>query len=300
MELTLGPVLFEWKKDALLSFYAEAASMPVDRVYIGEAVCVKKRGLGFDELRSVVSQLEKAGKKVVLSSLAVISNEEELEFTRRLIALHPSIEANDMSIMNMADAKKIEVFAGPHITTYNGPSIEFLKDAGVRHVTFPVEMSRESMSYCVRETGISSEVFAHGKAPLAFSWRCYTSRAHGLDKTSCKHHCAMYPDGMELKTLEGKPIFTIAGTSILSADVYTLIDFVEDLREIGVAALRISPQYKNTAAVVQTFRKRLDGDISAEEAVQTLREASTGGFCNGWYAGKAGSALIEASGLGIG
>lgn len=300
MELTLGPVLFEWKKDELLKFYEEAASMPVDRVYIGEVVCAKKRGLGFDDLGSVISQLEKAGKKVTLSSLAVISNEEELEFTRRLIALHPSIEANDMSIMNMVDANETEVFAGPHITTYNSPSIEFLKGAGVKRVTFPVEMSRESISHAIRETGISSEVFAHGRAPLAFSWRCYTSRAHGLDKTVCKHHCAMYPDGMELKTLEGKPIFTVNGTSILSADIYTLIDFVEDLREIGATALRISPQHKNTAAVVQTFRKRLDGIVSAEEAVESLRAASAGGFCNGWYAGKAGSEFIEASGLGVG
>ncbi|MBI5234773.1 MAG: U32 family peptidase [Deltaproteobacteria bacterium] len=300
MELTLGPALFEWKKDELFRFYEDVASMPVDRVYIGEAVCVKKRGLGEDELRGVISMLQKAGKKVALSSLAVISNEEELEFTRRLIALHPSIEANDMAVMNMVDAKKTEVFAGPHITTYNGPSIEFLKGAGVRRVSFPVEMSREAISHAVRETGVESEVFAHGKAPLAFSWRCYTSRAHGLDKTGCKHHCAMYPDGMELKTLEGTPVFTVNGTSILSADVYSLIDFVEDLREIGVAALRISPQYKNTADVVQTFRKRLDGELNAQEAVQALRATTTNGFCNGWYAGKAGIELIEAAGLGIG
>ena len=34
MELTLGPVLFEWKKQDLLAFYEEAAEWPVDTVYV--------------------------------------------------------------------------------------------------------------------------------------------------------------------------------------------------------------------------------------------------------------------------
>ncbi|MBI5643219.1 MAG: U32 family peptidase [Deltaproteobacteria bacterium] len=292
MELTLGPILFEWKREEILRFYENVSTMPVDRVYIGEVVCTKKLGLNLKDIEEIIKRLEGAGKKVTLSSLAVVSNEEELEYTRKIAALHTSIEANDMSVMNIVNPEEKEVFAGPHITSYNAPSVEFLKSAGVKRVTFPVELPRESLAHILKSAAIDGEVFAHGKAPLAFSWRCYTSRAYNLSKTECRHHCAKFPDGMELKTVEKDAIFTVNGTSLLSADTYTLVEFVEDLRAIGVDALRISPQYKDTGKIVDLFRKRIEGDIGPDEGIGILRSSGER-FCNGWYPGGAGKDYIE-------
>ena len=224
MELTLGPILFDWTRDTVLRFYEEAAGLPVERVYVGETICVKKLGLALKDMETVINGLTAAGKKVTLSTLAVISNEDELQYTRELCSLHDSIEANDMAVLNMAETAGKEVFAGPHITSYNAPSIEFLKSVGVTRVCFPVELPKESIAYAIKHTGVEAEVFAHGKLPLAFSWRCYTSRAYGLTKTECRHHCAKFPDGMEIKTLDGKPLFTVNGTSILSADTHTIVE----------------------------------------------------------------------------
>lgn len=291
MELTLGPLLFEWKRDELLRFYEEVSGMEIDRVYIGEVVCTKKLGLKFDDIGRIIEMLEKAGKKVTLSGLAVVSNEEELRFTRRLAEFPASLEANDVSLLNIADPAKREVFAGPHITAYNAPSIEFLKGIGVKRVTFPVELSRASMEYNIKNTGIFAEVFCHGKVPLAFSWRCYTSRAYGLSKTDCRHHCAGYPDGMDLNTLEKEGVFTINGTSLLSAKTYTLIELVEDLKDIGVRALRISPQYRDTGKVVGLFRKRVNGSMGPDEGIAGLK-AMGGAYCNGWYLAGAGKDYI--------
>ncbi len=296
MELTLGPVLFEWKRDELLRFYEEASNWPVDRVYVGEVVCSKKIGLTPKDIESVASMLERAGKKVTLSSLAVVSNEDELGFTRRLVTLAGpgvSIEANDMSVLNMLDTSQEEVFAGPHITTYNVPSIEFLKTVGIKRVTFPVELPRESVAYAVKNTGVFGEVFVHGKVPLAFSWRCYISRAFNLSKTDCRHHCGKYPDGMELKTMDNEPLFAINGTSVLSARTYTLVEFVEDLKEIGVKAIRVSPQHKGTGKAVDVFRRRLNGVLSPEDGLKELTEVNAApGFCNGWYMGGAGKDYV--------
>ncbi len=293
MELTLGPVLFDWKKEDLFRFYDEAADMPVDRVYLGEVVCAKKKGLSVKELEGVGKKLERAGKEVVISSLAVVSNEEELKLVRDIAQLPFSIEANDMSMFNIINLKSgirnpKSIIAGPHITTYNVPSIDFLKSVGVKKVVFPVELSRDSVSYCIQNTGIDAEVFAHGKVPLAFSWRCYTSRAYGLNKTDCQYHCKQHPDGMSLKTIEGEQTFTVNGTSILSALTYTLVEVIEDLQAIGANAIRISPQYKYTKQVVDIFRKRIEGRMGPVEAIHALKDTSPQGFCNGWYFGKAG------------
>ena len=294
MEITLGPVLFEWRQDEITRFYEEAARMDVDRVYVGEVVCAKKTGLRLGDIEAIIKLLREAGKKVTLSSLAVISNEEELEFTRKLLSYDCSIEANDMAVFNMADPLGREVFAGPHITSYNAPTIEFLKSIGVNRVAFPVELSRESIEYNIKHTGIFGEVFAHGKMPLAFSWRCYTSRAFGLTKTGCRHDCMKYPDGMELKTVEGEPLFSINGTSILSASTCSLVEVVEDLKAIGVKAIRISPQHRNTARIAEVFRARVNGTLGPVEGLKELKAVTEGGFSNGWYNGGAGKDYLSA------
>jgi len=294
MEITLGPVLFEWRQDEIMRFYEEAAKMDVDRVYVGEAVCTKKIGLRLNDIEAIIKSLQDAGKKVTLSSLAVISNEEELEFTRKLLSYNCSIEANDMTVFNLSDPKEREIFAGPHITSYNAPTIEFFKSIGVNRVAFPVELSKESIEYNIKHTGIFGEVFAHGKMPLAFSWRCYTSRAFGLSKTGCRHDCMKYPDGMELKTVEGEPLFSINGTSILSASTCSLVEVVDDLKSIGVKALRISPQYRNTARIAEVFHARVNGSLGPAEGLKELKAITEGSFSNGWYHGGAGKDYFDA------
>lgn len=302
MQLTIGPVLFDWKREDLIRFYDEAIALPVDRVYLGEVVCAKKNGLTSKDIESIGRKLENAGKEVIVSSLAVVSNEDELELVRGIAKLPFTIEANDMSVFNMVRSqekgvriKSKEFIAGPHITTYNVPSIQFLQSLGVKRVVFPVELSRDAIKYNIENTDIEGEVFAHGKVPLAFSWRCYTSRHYGLNKTNCKHHCRLHPDGMLLHTIEKEPLFTVNGTSILSGLVYTLLEFIEDLKEIGVKALRLSPQYQGTKEVVEIFRRRIDGEISGEEGLAMLKNTTPLGFCSGWYMGKAGKVHVNLS-----
>jgi len=289
MELTVGPILFEWKRDDVLRFYDEVAQMDVERVYLGEVVCEKKRGLALKDIGEVAEMLTSAGKKVVLSSLAVVSNERELDMVRELAALPYALEANDMSVFNMTDPKEREVFCGPHITSYNVPSLEFLRSIGVKRVCFPVELSGQSVAYNIEHTDMESEVFAWGRVPLAFSWRCYTSRAHALSKTNCRHNCVDYRDGLMIRTMEGEPLFTINGTSILSAATLSLCGQSEELIEMGVTALRISPQSEGTGEVVKIFRERLGGGLSALDAEKRLEKlCGEGGLCNGWYHGGAG------------
>ncbi|MFQ5442376.1 MAG: U32 family peptidase [Thermodesulfobacteriota bacterium] len=292
MELTLGPVLYEWARDDILKFYHEVGETSIDRVYLGEVICAKKRSFLPEDIASIAGMLSRKGKKVVLSSLAVVSNEKELDLTRELARLPYPIEANDMSVLNMVDPARREVFAGPHITTYNVPSIEFLKSAGIRRVTFPVELSRDSIAYCIKNTGIDGEVFSFGRLPLAFSWRCYTLRARGLTRADCRRNCKDEPEGMVIKSLEEKPLFTLSGTAILSAAACSLAGAVEDLKDIGVKGLRISPQYKGTAEVIEIFRKRVEGTLCPDGALEQLKALGGGGLCNGWYHGGAGKDFL--------
>jgi len=287
MELTLGPVLFDWSRDKLIEFYKEAAEWPVSDVYIGEVVCHRKRGLTLDDILKVGEDLHKAGKKVIVSTLALVSDNTELDHVRQACQITFAIEGNDASALQLTKGKK-EIVAGPHITSYNYDTVSFLKGIGVKRVVFPVELSRDAMAAIAKNSDMETEAFVYGKLPLAFSWRCYTSRAFGFLKSNCKFDCRKYPEGMMIETLEKKPLFIVNGTQIMSALTMNLIDYLDELNEMGVTKARISPHYGVTGDVVKAFKDRLDGRISSEEAGNRLKTLEKTGFCNGWYHGKAG------------
>ncbi|MFQ5901542.1 MAG: U32 family peptidase [Thermodesulfobacteriota bacterium] len=286
MELTLGPVYHNWKREDILGFYNEAAEWPVDRVYIGEVVCAKRKGLSIRDIEGIGQRLMKRGKSVVLSTLALVSNEEELKLVRDVAGMPFSIEANDMSVFNMIDQK--EIIAGPHINSYDLPSVEFLKGSGAKRVVFPVELSDSAIGHILSKTNIEGEVIAYGRLPVAYSWRCYTLRRLGLGRAGCRNNCNTHPEGIPVETMDREPLFTINGPQILSGPVYSLMEYVDDMREAGVDALRISPQYKGTVEVIKIFRDRIDERLSTEKAVRMLREVADLTLCNGWYKGKAG------------
>ena len=43
MKYSLGPVLWYWPKETLEDFYQQAATSSADVIYLGEALCSKRR-----------------------------------------------------------------------------------------------------------------------------------------------------------------------------------------------------------------------------------------------------------------
>lgn len=294
LEITIGPVLFDWPKKKLLRFYDEVAASDVGRVYIGEVVCSKRRGLSLDDISKVAEKLTASGKKVVLSTLAVVSNEAELDFIRGLVKLPFAIEANDASALSIASDAGSEIVAGPHILTYNSDDMDFLGSVGVERVVYPLELSAKSVAFNTAASGLETEVFAHGKAPLAYSWRCYSARNEGNSREDCRFECSSDPDGIVIKTLDEEPIFTLNGTSILSADTHTLAGHVEELAEMGVTALRLSPQEKGISEIIDIFKRRIDGTLTGAQGLEEALSLSPNKLIDGWYSGLAGKHSSEA------
>lgn len=50
MKYSLGPVLYYWPKETLEDFYQQAAKSSADVIYLGEAVCSKRRLAGNGEI----------------------------------------------------------------------------------------------------------------------------------------------------------------------------------------------------------------------------------------------------------
>ena len=295
--ISLGPVLYYWSRDELLDFYARIADTEVDIVYLGETVCSKRRALRSEDWMRLGERLSAAGKEVVLSTLTLIESGSELGAMKKLCDIGRfSIEANDMGAVNMLSGKHAFV-TGPSVNIYNPCTLKVLADRGLKRWVLPVELSCESLAEMQRQRpeGVETEVFVYGRLPLAYSARCFTARAHNLPKDDCQFRCLDYPDGLLLSTRESEDLLVLNGIQTQSAKSCNLIAEIDDMLELGVNVLRISPQSRHTERIVHTFHRRLNGDCSSDEAVNVLETLMPGSSCNGYWYGASGMDTCKTS-----
>src|SRR3546814_16052864 len=103
--LTLGPLLFNWSADRWADFYARIADeAPVDRVCLGEVVCSKRLPFYAERLPEAVERLQRGGKTVVLSSLALVTLPRERQLSADLVVEGSvEIEVNDLTVLRSAE-----------------------------------------------------------------------------------------------------------------------------------------------------------------------------------------------------
>jgi collagenase-like PrtC family protease len=289
-KLSLGPVTYFWSRETLLEFYDRIATTPVDIVYLGETVCSKRRSLKAGEWLELATDLQAAGKDVVLSSLTLLEAGSELASLKRLCREQDFlIEANDMAAVQQLAGNKPFV-TGPSVNIYNAHTLSVLAGLGLQRWVLPVELSRDTLAdmQLLRPAGVATEVFAFGRLPLAWSARCFTARAHNLPKDDCRFRCLDYPDGLLLSTREDESFLVLNGIQTQSARTLNLVGELDDLKQLQVDVLRISPQSRHTEEIIDTFHRCLRGGITATEAETQLGKLMPVGPCNGYWFGDAG------------
>lgn len=289
VELALGPCLFNWPADRLLDFYRQiAAEAPVDRVYLGEVVCGKRMPFNDPVWPDAIEILARAGKEVVLSTLAQPANRRERNILAQQVLYDMPIEINDMSMVPACLDRSFS--AGPFLNIYNESSLRFLADRGAESWCPPVELplaSIQKIAALVPEVAV--ELFAFGRLPLALSSRCYHARAHGLRKDSCQFVCDRDPDGMDVATLDGSRFLAANGIQTLSDACHFAGIAAGQLETAGIRRLRLSPHSLDMVKVASAFRRFLDGDADAGELEAQLTELDLPGpLCNAYLAGDAG------------
>lgn len=288
MNLSLGPILYYWSREDTLAFYNEAASWPVSRIYLGETVCSRRHLLRLPDWLELASMLADAGKQVVLSSQTLIESESDLKALRRIVIdKRFLVEANEWGAVRLLSEAGASFVSGSTLNIYNPETLDVLAGLGAKRWLPPVETSRAALSTLLERApqGMETEVFAYGKLPLAFSARCFTARHYNLPKDDCQFRCLDYPDGLPLSTREGEAFLTLNGIQTQSAGVYNLIGELTGLRELNIASLRLSPQYRHMGRVVQAFHAALAGDSSQAE---TLARFMPGAPVDGYWHGRAG------------
>ncbi|HEY0600381.1 ubiquinone anaerobic biosynthesis protein UbiV [Brevundimonas sp.] len=283
IQVTLGPLLFNWAPDRIRDFYARIADeAPVERVYLGEAVCGKRAPLIDAALADAADRLAEAGKAVVWSTLGLPALRRDRKAIAALAAEQEMlIEVNDISALRGRTGPFV---AGPLLNIYNEAAAGELMTRGCVRLCANVELSLEAVSAIAAACpGLEIELFAFGRLPLALSGRCYHARHHGLHKDACQFICDRDPDGLALKTLDGRDFLAVNGVQTLSHGVQLVEAEPGVLRAAGVTALRLSPHTADMIEVAMAFRERADGRIDSVELAARIAESGPPGALVGGY-----------------
>lgn len=260
MKLSLGPLQYFWPRERVLAFYREAATWPLDTIYLGETVCSKRRELRTRDWVALAEELAVSGKQIVLSSLALLEAEAELGALQRQVENGTFlIEANDMSAVQLCRERGLPFVGGPTLNIYNHHALRLLREDGLCRLVLGVEQGRELVQALCQSAlaeGVALpelEIIAWGRLPLAYSARCFTARALDITKDECGFRCIEHPDGLPLATREGQPFLTINGIQVLGRDICDLGPELPELREAGINILRLYPQADGMAEIVAHF-----------------------------------------------
>lgn len=285
MKLTVGAIPYFWPRERVEDFYGALCGAPVDRIYLGETVCSKRRELAPADWLAVARELKQFVPEVVLSTLTLIEAGSELSLLKRLAANGEfMIEANDLAAVQLAIENGIPFFTGPNVNIYNGRTLALLAKQGLHCWVPPVELSVTLIADILAEyrelsnIEIETEIFAYGRLPLAHSARCFTARHHDRPKDACGFVCLEHPEGLRMKTRENEPFLRLNGIQVQSDAVHCVRD-IKGLKQLGVNALRLSPTGDGFLDAVQAYAAWLRGEVFALEH---------DGLVDGYWYGEAG------------
>lgn len=293
LEITLGPLLFFWPREEVLAFYEKVSDSVVDRVYLGEVVCSKRREMKLKDWLVIASMLQDKGKEVVFSTMTLVEAESELTQIRRVCENGDyQVEANDMAAVHYLSKAGVPFYTGPSVNLYSAESLKVLYELGLRRWVMPVELScdhlREIMGQIRAQDmkDLETEVFSYGYLPLAYSARCFTARTQDLTKDSCNFACLKSAAGIPLATQEGETLFTLNGIQTMSGHCHTILDQWEFMKELGVAGMRLSAHSQDILQVADDLATRM-GKATAGP------ESSGSEQCNGYWFGQEGNKWVR-------
>ena len=268
-----------------------------DAVYLGSGIFNARQGArNFtpQALTEAVKYCHIRGVAVHLTLNTLVSDKEMADAAALIRhAAESAVDAfivQDLGIVRLCQqiAPHIPIHGSTQMTVHSLPGVLMCAAWGMTRVVLSRELSREEIRYICQNSPIEIEVFGHGALCMCYSGQCYLSAAIG-GRSGNRGRCA-------------QPCRQSYGYSRwqnqypLSLKDNCLVHYLQDLREMGVASLKLEGRMKRpeyVAAVTQIYRKALDTGNVTRSMEQQLHDAfNRQGFTNGYYAGNIGSHMF--------
>ncbi len=262
------------------------------------------------DLHRIVGICKKHGLKSYLTVNTIIYD-SELELMRNIVdaaaeAGLTAIIASDLSVLQYARSKGVEVHASTQLNITNIEAVRFFsqfcdvvvtaRELNVDQVAAIARAISEQNIRGPKGELVQIEVFAHGALCMAVSGKCYLSLhqyGRSANRGQCFQPCRR---GYEVTDCETGQQLVVEDKYIMSPKDLCTLPFLDRVLRAGVRVLKIEgrargPEYVKT--VVESYRRAVDaicdGTYSQpliDELVERLRTVFNRGFWDGYYLGR--------------
>ena len=266
-----------------------------DAVYLGAKNFSARRNaenFDIDELKEAVSYCHIRGVKAYLTLNIMIKDSELPDaFNLAKEAYCAGIDGIIIADLGLAKILKdkipdLKLHGSTQMTVHSPSALPFLKELGFVRVVAAREMSKQGLLELCRaasEINMEVEVFVHGALCMCVSGQCLMSSVLGGrsgNRGLCAGPCRL-------------PFKVSGGTGYdLSLKDLSLMDYIGELTEIGVASLKIEGRMKRpeyVAAATASIKSAVLNQSVSNELQNSLNNVfSRSGFTKGYYENKPG------------
>ncbi len=270
-----------------------------DAVYLGAKEFSARRNaenFGIEDLENAIKYCHIRGVKVYLT-LNILVKENELSSAFELAKQAYNLGIDGVIIEDLGLAKilrekipELKLHASTQMSIHSVSALPILKEMGFVRVVAAREMSKKDLqSLCktAKELDMEIEFFVHGALCMCLSGQCQLSAFLGSrsgNRGLCAGPCRL-------------PFMAENGTGYdLSLKDLSLLDYLSELKEMGVVSFKIEGRMKRpeyVAAAVTAARQSLDNGFVRDEIAEILKGVfSRSGFTDGYYTDKLGKEMF--------
>ena len=253
------------------------------------------RNFSVDELQEAIVYCHVRGVQVHLTLNTLVSDREmaraaEVIRTAAVLGADAFI-VQDLGVVALCReiAPEVPIHASTQMSIHSLEGVQQAAELGVSRVVLARELPREEIAHICRRSPVEIEVFVHGALCMCYSGQCYLSSVIGRrsgNRGQCAQPCRL-PYGYGRFEPNRYP---------LSLKDNCLVEYLDDLRRLGVSSLKIEGRMKRpeyVAVVTKAYRTALDGKRVTEEDLRELEAVfSRQGFTQGYYEGKTGADMF--------
>ena len=262
------------------------------------------------DLHKIVAVCKENGLKSYLT-INTIVYDSELELMHRIVdaaaeAKLTAIIASDLSVLQYARSKNVEVHASTQLNITNIEAVRFFaqfcdvmvtaRELNLEQVAAIVGAIHEQNIRGPKGELVQIEVFAHGALCMAISGKCYLSLhqyGRSANRGECFQACRR---GYEVTDCESGQQLLIEDKYIMSPKDLCTLPFLDRVLRAGVSVLKIEgrargPEY--VKMVVDSYNRAIDaicnGEFNQElidSLTERLRKVFNRGFWDGYYLGR--------------
>ncbi len=263
-----------------------AVRSKADAIYIGAkdfSARASAKNFSMQELSDAVRYCHRNSVKVYLA-LNTIVFDDEFDEALKLVknAAKCDIDAVIVQDIGLATAIKkvvpqLKLHASTQMSVHTLSGAQALKELGFSRVVLAREMTKDEIKYIADNCDIELEVFVHGALCMCVSGQCYMSAVLGTrsaNRGMCAQPCRL-------------PFAVDNSKHALSLKDNSIIEYIKELEEIGVASAKIEGRMKRpeyvacaTSACVQM---RDNGFVNQDTLKRLQAVFSRTGFTDGYY-----------------